>query len=230
MLTITPVDTVPVLLAPRTSPVLVDLMSAYARSQSVRTVAVVGNAPLAPDSARAAAIDDCDLVVRVNGFALDDPGRPATLGRRADVVVLQWAVKATPWLFEDYSRRLYLLNEPGRLHWDVEVVPAWWPRDLGIVPVPNREVTLPLVAELGLADAERPRWATTGTTAVALARHTFPDAALRVAGFSFLDDPTQRSWAHAHGAPCAVNDEHDLQAEATLLRQMAAAGRLEVLR
>lgn len=216
--------------APRTNPVLAELMSAYSRHQRVRTVAVIGNAPLRPNPRRAAAIDACDLVVRVNGFALDDASGPASTGTRADVVVLQWVVKATPWLFLDYSRRLYLLNEPGRLHWDIEVVPPWWPADLGLVPVPNREVTLPLVEELGLSGSERPRWATTGTTAVVLTRHTFPDARLLVAGFSFLDDPDQRSWAHAYGQPCRVNDEHDLRAEATLMRRMATDGGLEVLR
>ncbi|MGY1857109.1 hypothetical protein [Modestobacter sp. SYSU DS0290] len=214
---------------PRTTGPLVALLSAYAVRLPVRTVAVVGNAPLLPDARRAASIDDADLVIRVNGFALDEPGGAPTVGRRADVVVLQWAVRATPWLFEDYSHRLYLLNEPGRVHWDVEVVPPWWPADLGLVPIPNREVTLPLVTELGLDRAERPQWATTGTTAVVLAAHAFPDAVVRVTGFSMLEDTEQRSWAHAYGAPSPVNDEHDLRAEAALLRRMTAAGRVEVL-
>jgi len=215
---------------PRTTDLLVSLMSAYAARTPVRSVAVVGNAPLAPDARRAGLVDGCDLVVRVNGFALDEPDGAPAFGRRADVVVLQWAVKATPWVFQDYSRRLYLLNEPGRLHWDIESIPPWWPPDLGLVPVPNREVTLPLVDELGLGAADRPRWATTGTTAVVLAAHAFPDARVLVTGFSMLEDTDQTSWAHAYGGPCAVNDEHDLGAEAALIRRLVHAGRLEVLR
>ena len=211
------------------SQLLHDLMAAHAVRTPVRTVAIVGNAPLPPDEKRARRIDACDLVVRVNGFALDDDDAPARLGRRADVVVLQWGVLATPWLFEDYTRRLYLLNEPGQMFWDVEVVPPWWPPDLGLVRVPNRHVTIPLVQALGLQHAGHPQWATTGTAAVWLALHTFPTAQLTLAGFSFLDDPTQQSWAHAYGAPVEVNREHDLAAEAGLLRGLVADGRLEVL-
>jgi hypothetical protein len=209
---------------------LVDLIAAYARRPDVRTVAVVGNAPLAPDPRRAASIDACDLVIRVNGFALDRLDGPPVVGTRADVVVLQWAVKATPWVFQDYTRRLYLLNEPGQMHWDVETVPRWWPADLGLARVPNREVTAPLVEELGLSCADRPRWATTGTVAAFLALTAFPDAHVRATGFSFLDDPEQRSWAHAYGKPEPVDAQHDLHAEAAWVRRTCGEGRMEVLR
>jgi hypothetical protein len=217
--------------APRsTLDLLAEVMTSYARSPEVRRISVVGNAPLGPSTARAAAIDAGDLVIRVNGFALDEPDGPPAVGRRADVVVFQWAVKATPWLFEDYSRRLYLLNEPGQMFWNGESVPPWWPADLGLMRVPNREITVPLISRLGLQDAPRPRWGTTGTVAVHLAASVFPDARVDVTGFSFLDDPTQTSWAHAYGAPCAVNDEHDLRAEAAYMRRMVQEGRLAVLR
>lgn len=215
--------------APAPSGVLGDLMAAYARRTPVASVTVVGNAPLPPSPERAARIDASDLVVRVNGFALDEPDGPAVVGSRADVVVVQWGVLATPWLFADYTRRLYLLNEPGQMHWDVEEVPPWWPPDLGLVPVPNREVTEPLVHELGLASSARPQWATTGTTAAWVAVQAFPAARVAVTGFSFLDDPEQRSWAHAYGEPVKVNDEHDLGAEAALLRRLIDDDRLEFL-
>ena len=208
---------------------LTALMTAYAHKPEVRRIAVVGNAPVLPDAERAAAIDDCDLVIRVNGFALDDLGAPAATGRRADVVLLQWAVHASPWLFQDYSRRLYLLNEPGQMYFDNETVPAWWPADLGLVRVPNREVTSPLTAALGLAGGERPRWATTGTVGMYLAHRCFPAAEWLVSGFSMLDDPDQRAWAHAYGDPVPVNDHHDLRAEAALVRRLVATGQVSVL-
>jgi hypothetical protein len=201
-------------------------MEAFAGSQPVKTIAIVGNAPLEPDSRRAAAIDESDLVIRINGFALDVPDGPVTYGRRTDVVVLQWMVRSTPWLFEDYGRRLYLLNEPGRIHWDHEHVPPWWPVDLGLVPVPNREVTIPLAAEMGLEGA---RWATTGTAAVYLARRAFPEARIRIAGFSFLENTAQKTWAHSYGDPVPVHEHHDLHAEAAFIRRYADAGVAEVL-
>jgi hypothetical protein len=205
------------------------LMAAYAVTPDVRSIAVVGNAPLAPSAERARRIDGADLVIRVNGFALDDPQGPPVVGRRADVVVVQWAVMATPWLFEDYTQRLYLFNEPGQMHWDVEEVPPWWPPDLGLVPIPNRDVTMPLVRQLGLHTAERPQWATTGTTATWLAAEAFPEARVTATGFSFLDDVEQKSWAHAYGAECKVNEEHDLVAEAALLRRLISDDRLELI-
>lgn len=205
---------------------LAGLLEVFASSQPVKTIAVVGNAPLEPDPARAATIDESDLVIRINGFALDMPDGPVTYGRRADVVVLQWMVRSTPWLFEDYDRRLYLLNEPGRVFGNQEHVPTWWPADLGLVPVPNREVTLPLTAEMGLEGA---RWATTGTAAVYMARQAFPDARVRLAGFSFLENSAQTSWAHSYGAPVPVDASHDLHAEAMLIRRYVDAGTAEVL-
>jgi hypothetical protein len=213
----------------RTMELLRDLMSAYARTTPVRCIGVVGNAPLPPDAERARRIDACDLVIRVNGFALDDPAVPGTVGRRADVVILQWGVMASPWLFEDYTQRLYLLNEPGQMHFDVEVLPDWWPADLGLVPIPNREVTVPLARELGLEGRERPQWATTGTVATWLALQAFPGARVQMTGFSFLDDTEQRSWEHAYGDPCRVTDDHDLAAEARLLRRLMSDQRVELL-
>ena len=65
----------------------------------MRSVAVVGNKPLDPSPDRAAAIDACDLVVRVNGFRLDDDSDEPTYGRRAEVVFFNRALRATPWFF-----------------------------------------------------------------------------------------------------------------------------------
>jgi hypothetical protein len=129
---------------------MVDLLAAYADRSDPQSVAVVGNQPLPPDPARAKAVDDCDLVIRVNGFIVDEPDGPETTGRKVHVVVFNRALRATPHVFRDYRRRLYLLVEPGRLHWEPEAVPGWWPADLGPVPVSNRDVVLPLSDELGL--------------------------------------------------------------------------------
>lgn len=122
---------------------MVSLLQAYADRPDPQSVAVVGNQPLEPDPARAEAIDSCDLVIRVNGFVCDEPGGPPTVGARTHVVVFNRALRATKWVFTNYRSRLYLMVEPGRLHWEPEDIPQWWPADLGFVPVSNREVTLP---------------------------------------------------------------------------------------
>ena len=127
-----------------------ELAETYARATPVRSIAVVGNKPLAPSADRAAAIDSCDLVIRVNGFRLDDTGDESTYGRRAEVVFFNRALRATPWFFAGYRDRLYLLVEPGRLHWEPDLIPTWWPRDLGQIHIDNEDLTLPLSAEMGL--------------------------------------------------------------------------------
>ena len=204
-------------------------MAAYARHRPVRSIAVVANAPLEPDPVRAAAIDDCDLVIRVNGFRLDEPDGAPCVGSRVDTVVFTRGAVATPWLFREYQRRLYLLVEPGRMHWEPESWPDWWPTDLGFVPVPNRSVVVPLAEELGLAMRDRPRWATTGTTAIWLALVGLPRCQVKIAGYSFIDNPDQTSWAHAYGDDCGIPPEHELLAESRLIRDWVDSGRLHLL-
>lgn len=193
-----------------------ELLDVYADRPAPRSVAVVGNQPLAADQERAAAVDACDLVIRVNGFKLDVPGEPTT-GTKVHAVVFNRALRATPWVFQDYSKRLYLLVEPGRLHWEPDLLPQWWPADLGHVHVNNYEVTLPLSDALGLPTRAEPTWATTGTMAAWIAHTTFPDARLVLTGFSFIDDPDQTSWMHASGDSCIVGPEHQIAAEGRLL-------------
>jgi hypothetical protein len=197
------------------------LVDAYAGRTPVETVAVVGNAPVDPDPARSAAIDAADLVIRVNGFALDGPRHCRGLGTRADVVVIQWLVQATPWVFQDYRSRLYLYNEPGAMYFDGERLPRWWPADLGLVPIPNREVNQPLSRALGF-DPAQPRWATTGTVAAWLV--------LLLAGFSFIWTPVQSTWDHAYGGASVLTGDHELVAEATMLRSWIEDGTAEYLR
>jgi hypothetical protein len=210
--------------------VLEGLLRAYAARPDVSSVAVVGNAPLEPAAERAAAVDRCDLVIRVNGFVTDDPGGPATVGRRTDVVVFNRGLRATPHVFRDYRNRLYLLVEPGRLHWEPEVIPQWWPEDLGFVPVSNRDVTLPLSDALGLPTRQEPIWATTGTMAAWIARTNFPAAELLLTGFSFIDDPNQTSWLHAAGDSCIVAPEHRIANEGRLLDSWTRTSRTRLWR
>ncbi|WP_222049916.1 hypothetical protein [Modestobacter lapidis] len=205
-----------------------ELARTYARAWNVRSVAVVGNKPLEPSGPRAGAIDACDLVVRVNGFRLDDPGDQPTYGRRADVAFFNRALRATPWFFTGYRDRLHLLVEPGRLHWEPDVVPSWWPEDLGHVHVDNDDLTLPLSAELGLDSTREGLWATTGTMAAWWARTTFPDARLELAGYSFVTEPDQTRWQHASGDDCIVGPEHRIALESDLLRGWVADGRARI--
>lgn len=215
-----------------TAAVVRDLAVTYAQRRPVRTVAVVGNKPMGADPSRADAVDAADLVVRVNGFRLDEPGAgpgERAYGRAAHVVFFNRALRATPWFFEDYSQRLYLLVEPGRLHWEPEAVPSWWPQDLGQVHVSNDDLTLPLSAELGLPTDREGLWSTTGTMAAWWARRTFPDAQLLLTGYSMVDDPHQTRWSHASGDECIVGPEHRIAAEAELLRRWQREG-LAVIR
>jgi hypothetical protein len=202
-----------------------ELASAYARNPRVRSVAVVGNKPLEPSTDRAAAIDACDLVIRVNGFKLDSPGDEPTYGRRVDVVFFNRALRATPWFFADYRDRLYLLVEPGRLHWEPDLVPAWWPRDLGQIHINNEDLTLPLSTELGLDSHSEGLWSTTGTMAAWWGHSMFPAAELQLAGYSFVDDPTQTRWDHASGDDCIVGPEHRIALESDLMRRWIKDGR-----
>jgi hypothetical protein len=192
-------------------------------------VAAVGNAPQGPDPRRADEIDSADLVLRVNGFALDRRTGPATVGTKTDVVVFNRATRATPWLFDRYRERIYLLVEPGRMTWEPEIVPGWWPSDLGWVTVPNREVTLPLAGALGLDPIGDGQWATTGTYAAWLARTLFPDAELLLAGYSFVTDRAQTTWDHAYGDASPVGPEHRIDHEGAMLSRWIAAGEARLL-
>ncbi|HWC83855.1 MAG TPA: hypothetical protein VG756_28170 [Pseudonocardiaceae bacterium] len=207
---------------------LAALLSAYSRVDPPKTIAVVGNAPMPPDPARAAAIDAADLVIRMTSFALDDKDGPAALGRRTDVVVVHRGVIASPHTFADHTSRLYLLVEPGRLHWEPEEFPFWWPADLGYVPVSNREFVLPLLHLLGLARGDQV-WPTTGTLMAYLAHELFPAARVLMTGISLIDKPDQVTFEHAWGEPVGVTPEHRLHAESALLSDWADNGRIELL-
>ncbi|QWF80184.1 hypothetical protein HUW46_03603 [Amycolatopsis sp. CA-230715] len=207
-----------------------NLLEAYADRPDPRSVAVVGNQPLPPDPQRAKAVDACDLVIRVNGFMSDELGGQPVVGSRTHVVVFNRALRATRWVFQNYRSRLYLLVEPGRLHWEPEDIPGWWPADLGYVPVSNREWILPLSDAIGLPSRTEPTWATTGTTAAWIARTAFPHANLVLTGFSFIDNPDQTAWEHAAGDSCIVGPEHQIAAEGRLLDSWTRTGDTDLLR
>lgn len=210
------------------------LAAAYSRSavsgQPPRSVAVIGNAPLSPSERRADVIDDAELVIRVNSFVLDSPGRPRSQGGRADVVLFNRLLRATPWFFAGYRQRLYLLVEPMRMHHRSELWPTSWPVDLGLVPVPNRGVTMPLCDLLGVPWREERLAPTTGTLACYLAVTLFPGADIVFTGFSFLDDPQQTSWRHQWGDATRVGREHRIGDEAEVMRSWLESGQARFLR
>ncbi|MCZ2829757.1 hypothetical protein O2W14_13020 [Modestobacter sp. VKM Ac-2986] len=205
-----------------------ELAASYGRSPDIRSVAVVGNKPMDPSPERARAVDDCDLVVRVNGFRVDDEGDAPTYGRRADVIFFNRALRATPWFFTGYRERLHLLVEPGRLHWEPDSIPSWWPQDLGQVHMDNDDLTIPLSVDMGLDSVAQGLWATTGTMAAWWARTTFPDATLQVVGYSFLDAPEQTRWDHSSGDDCLVGPEHRLALESALFHGWVSDGRTTI--
>lgn len=202
-----------------------DLMAAYARRTPVRQVAALGNAPLAPSDERADAIDAADLVLRVNSFVLDEPRQPRAQGSRADVVVWNRITRPTRHTFDHYRDRLYLLAEPMRAHGFPEMWPASWPQDLGLVPLPNREVLAGLGDELGVPWREERLAPTTGLTAAWLAVTLFPEATTLLGGYSFLDDPEQTGWGYQGGGWSPVGREHRIDAEGALMQSWIASGR-----
>ncbi len=206
--------------------VLADLVRTYARRSAPRSVTIVGNAPLSPCPRRAALIDDSDLVVRMTTFALDAPRGPASVGHRTDVVLLHRAVVPGPGTFYDHGSRLYLLVEPGRLHWEREDRPDWWP--VHAVSVPNHVFTVELKELMGIP-ADEPAWPTTGTLAAYVFAELFPEAVVRLTGTTVADRPEQTEFAHGWGPAVAVTAEHRLAAEGALLRKWAAQGRIELV-
>lgn len=210
-----------------------DLLLAYAHTgdaDRVRSVAVLGNAPLDPSNDRADQIDGADLVIRVNSFVTDQPGQERRQGRRTDVVVFSRMIQATPDFFADYRDRLYVLLEPMRMYGRPEMWPPSWPDDLGFVVARNDSVAVPLNDELGLPWRTEQLAPTSGTTAAWLAVTCFPDADVRIAGLSFLDNPEQTSWQHQWGDEVKVGPEHRIAAEARLVNGWLATGRARLLR
>ena len=208
--------------------VLRGLLSAQLGAGEPRSIAVIGNAPLEPSEERARRVDAADLVVRMTTFDVDR-GVPRT-GTRTDVAIIHRGTSPGPATFERYGERLYLLAEPGRLHWEREQVPAWWPADLGVVPISNTEFTRPLNRLLRF----HPRsvtWATTGTLAVWVMHRLFPQADVILTGTSLLGARAHRQTVleHAWGSTVQLTWEHRLAAERRALKSWIAAGWLRVL-
>jgi hypothetical protein len=207
--------------------VIRDLVDARV-GRPVHEIAVVGNAPVAVSRARADRIDAADVVVRMTTFAVDD--LEPRVGRRTDVVVLHRATSAGPDTWADHARRVYLVAEPGRRHYEPQNPTPWWPAAAAPVPISNRDVVDDLNRELGYR-AGHAVWATTGLVALWTMHRVYPDARLLFAGTSLLDRGAgaRRRFAHAWGDPVPVTAEHRLASEAKVLRRGIAAGWLTVL-
>ena len=93
--------------------------------------------------------------------------------------LLHRAVVPGPGTFYDHASRLYLLVEPGRLHWEREDRPDWWP--VHPVSVPNHPFAVALKELMGIP-ADEAAWPTTGTLAVYVFSELFPEAELRFTG------------------------------------------------
>jgi hypothetical protein len=213
--------------APQQTQILRRLLLPRAGGRLPRTIAVVGNAPVEASEERAAAIDGADLVVRMTTFAVDDGA--AAIGRRTDVVVVHRALRPGPDTFRDHAARLYLLAEPGRTFWESEPLPAWWPADLELIPISNREFTSRTRGALRLGRGAV-AWPTTGTLAVHLMHRLFPHARILLAGSSLLPGrPAVRSLDHHWGNAVALTPEHRLLLERRALRSWIRAGWLEPL-
>lgn len=207
-----------------------DLMATYATRTPVRSVAVLGNAPLGPSDDRAQAIDDADLVIRVNSFVLDVPGDPRAQGSRADVVIWNRITRPTRFTFDRYRERLYLLAEPMRFHGRLEVWPMSWPPDLGFVPLPNGELLTRIGDELDIPWRTEKLAPTTGFTAAWLAVSLFPESDILLSGFSFVDDPGQTEWSYQIGGSSPVAPEHRIDAEARVMADWLKEERISLWR
>lgn len=203
------------------------LFEAYAPRGRVESIAVVGNAPLAPSVERAAAVDSADLVIRVNGLRTDVGGEP-TVGVRSDVVFFQRRTHPTPWLWAGYRHRLYVAVQADRLYWPEYRAPAWWPTDLGFVLLDN-DLVVRSTAELGPTTAGRILIPTTGTLAAWVAVTLFPGTDVRLTGYSMLDDPNPTRWEHAAGGHTIMGWMHDLSREKALMERWILDGRARVI-
>jgi hypothetical protein len=206
-----------------------ELIESYATTP-VRSVAVVGNAPMAPSAERADEIDACDVVFRVNSFWVDPAHGPRSHGRKVNVVVFNHRVRCTPTLFDDYRNRAYFITEGGQVGLEsARGYPDHWPADLGCWPIPNRAVVADLVdlIDPGGEDRVVP---TTGTNAAYLGHLLFPDAELLLTGFSFLEQPLQTSWQHHEGGTVPVPKVHRIDKEGELLQSWLDSGRARLLR
>jgi hypothetical protein len=210
-------------------------LRAYAVRPTVERVAVVGNAPMEPDAARAATIDAADLVIRCNSFVLDEAGDPPAVGRACHAVLLSRATTMTPATLRGYRDRAYLVPQAGFVQYQpgdevgLLLQAGFWPADLGVMPLPNSTVKVRAVRALDPGAAPGSLIPTTGTTALFLAHEMFPEADLVATGFSFLDDEEQQSWSHHSGGHTKVNWQHRLDLEAALLRSWIADGSLRHL-
>lgn len=208
-----------------------EFLASYARHRPVRSVAAVGNKPLEPSAERAAAIDGADLVIRVNSFVLDEPGGPPCHGREVDAILVNRATRATPWLLERYPRKAFLQSDTAMVH-SRRVryrTPAHWPADLGVWQVPNRALTRELRELIWPGYGEERVDPTTGTLAAWLGYRLFPDAELRLAGFSYLDGSRPRTWEHHYGGQVPVSEAHRVDREGSLIATWIAEGRAVAL-
>ena len=207
-----------------------EYVCSYAERRPIGKVAVIGNAPLEPDPARVAEIDSSDLVIRVNSMALDDPGAPECVGTRCHVLVLSRYAPVTPWMFQDYRRRAYLIPQAGYgLRYILHPQPYFWPPDLGALPIPNVPVITGLLDRLDPDRVPNQLIPTSGTIACFLGHEMFPAADLLAIGFSFLDGLQQRAWRYQSGGGSPVIAAHRLDLEAALLRSWADDGSLRVI-
>lgn len=204
-----------------------ELITTYAARRPVRTVAVVGNAPLQPDTQRAAAIDASDLVIRMNSMMLDEPGEPPCLGTACHVVLLSRATRITPWIFRDYRRRLYLVPQAGFTTFrTLREGPAHWPADLGLTPVPNGAVIARIADRLDPDREPGSLIPTSGTIMLFLAHEMFPDARLTATGLSFSSN---RERGHRSGGSAAVRTGDKPDREGELVESWIADGSVRFL-
>lgn len=205
-------------------------VAAHSDHLPVRKVAAVGNAPLAPSEDRAAEIDSCDLVFRVNSLVLDELGEPACMGTKTDVVLLSRSTNVTPWVFQDYRQRAYLLLQAGfTASHQVRDTTECWPADLGAWPLPNGAVVKRLGDILAPDRAPGSLIPTGGTISMLLAHEFFPEAEMVATGYSFLRDRQQSEWAHHFGGKTSVNKGHRLELEGALLESWILDGSIRFL-
>lgn len=206
-----------------------EYMSSYAERRPIRKIAVIGNAPVLPDSDRVAEIENSDIVIRINSLALDEPDGPPCVGTKCHVVVVSRYAPVTPWTFRNYRRRAYLIPQAGYgLRYILHSQPSFWPSDLGTLPIPNAPVITQLLDRLDPDHEPNSLIPTSGTIACFLAHEMFPEAELFATGFSFLDGLQQHSWTYQSGGGSPVIAAHHLDLEAAMLRSWIADDSMRV--
>lgn len=196
------------------------------------SVCVVGNSPSVIGSSKGAAVDQCDIVVRVNDFVTT--GYEVDVGRKTSIVVVSPSVKFSPELSKVSPRRIFVFGANlgdnfSRIILRLKANPN------GLPLVPRRRNLLSrlmyrdlLGLTVGLQNPAK-QWPTTGMVAI-IASLDFLSrlGPIFCHGFSFYEENPIHTERY-HGSKAKADGNHDFAAERTFFHQLIKEGQVRVL-